>query len=362
MTDDPKELLKLFEPKEAAVLQKTAGAEFTAVRFSPCGKFLVGAGLDGKVRRWDIAADVPRELPAVDGHNGWVQDVVCDPAGQFAYSIDSWGQLRCAGLGEETAQVKWSVPNAHDGWIQSVAISSDGKRLATGGNDCKVRLWSADDGSKLHEFGDHADPVLRVLFHPNGNSLVAGDRKGVLRQFDFAAGKSVRIFDAGMLFKLDRLQDTGGVRSLAFNADGSLLAAGGTKPANGGNVQGIPTVLLFDWANGDLKHSLELGQSGDVYVTDVHFHASGFLMCTVSGNPGVGKLIFRRPEDAAPFYTGSKWANLHSLSAHPNGRRLAVAGTNANSNGNGRLKKNGEYPANWSPVWLLDLPQPARQD
>lgn len=358
MTDDPKELLKQFEPKESAVLQKSAGAEFTSVRFSPCGKYLIGAGFDAKVWRWDIANDEPKQLTPLAGHNGWVQDVACDTQGQFVFSADTWGQLRCTPLGEENAQAKWSVAQAHDGWIQSLSISADGTLIATGGNDRKVRIWSISDGSKRHEFNDHTGPVLRVLFHPDGKSVVSGDRKGVLHQFDVATGKSVRTFDASVLFKLDRLQDTGGVRSLAFNADGSLLAVGGTKPANGGNVQGIPTVLVFDWTGCELRHTLELGQSGDVYVTDVRFHPAGFLMCTISGNPGVGKLIFRRPEDAAPFFTGSKWPNLHSLSAHPNGTRFAIAGTNAGSNGNGRLKKNGEYPANWSPVWLLDLPQP----
>lgn len=358
MTDDPKQLLKQFEPKEATVLQKTSGAEFTAVRFSPCGKFLVGGGFDGKVWRWDVSADEPKELPPLAGHNGWVQEVACDRQGQFVYSADTWGQLRCTPLGDENPPAKWAIANAHDGWIQSLSISADGKLIATGGNDRKVRVWSAEGGTKLHEFSDHAEAVLRVLFHPDGKSLVSGDLKGVLHQFDTVAGKAIRKLDASPLFKLDRLQDTGGVRSLALNADGSLLAVGGTKPANGGNVQGIPTVLVFDWASGELKQTLELGQSGDVYVTDVRFHPAGFLMCTISGNPGVGKFVFSRLEDSVPFYIGSKWANLHSVSVHPNGTRLAIAGTNANSNGNGRLKKNGEYPGNWSPVWLLDLPVP----
>lgn len=357
MADDPKQLLQQFEPKEARVLQKESGREFAAVRFSPCGKFLVGASFDGKVCRWDVSADEPKELSALNGHNGWVQDAAFDPAGQFVFSADTWGQLRCTPLGDENPQPKWSVTDAHDGWIQSVAVSPDGKFVATCGNDQKVRVWSADDGKKLHEFADHAEPVLKVVSHPDGKSLLSGDLKGIVRQFDLAAGKFTRQFDAGVLFKLDRLQDTGGVRGLAFNADGSLLAVGGTKPSVGGNVQGIPTILVFDWGTGELRHTLELGQSGDVYVTDLRFHPAGFIMATISGNPGVGKLVYCRREDPAPFFTSTKWANLHSLSLHPGGTRLAVSGTNANSNGNGRLLKNGEYPANWSPVWLLDMPK-----
>ena len=47
----------------------------------------------------------------------------------------------------------------------------------------------------------------------------------------------------------------------------------------------------------------------------------------------------RRLEDAAPFFSGNNMANLHALSLHPNKTRLAVVGTNANSNGNGRQLK-----------------------
>lgn len=356
--DDPKKLLEAFEPKEFKVLQKAGGREFSSVRYSPCGKFLLGAGFDAKISRWNVTADEPQELPPLAGHNGWVSDLAFDPTGQFVWSADTWGQLRCAPLAEENPAPRWSVAAAHDGWIQSLALSADGKLVATGGNDRKVRVWSAEDGRKLHEFDKHTDPVLRVGFHPDGKSLVSGEFKGIVNQFDVAAGTFVRQFDAGVLFKLDRLQDTGGVRALAFTPDGALLAVGGTKPANGGNVQGIPAVLVFDWGTGALKQSLELGVAGDVYVTDIRFHPAGFLMCTISGNPGAGKLVYQRLEDSAPFFSNTSMANLHSLSLHPNKTRVAVAGTNAGSNGNGRLLKDGEYPANWSPIWLLDMPKP----
>lgn len=357
--DDPKKLLEAFQPKEFTVLQKTGGHEFSAVRFSPCGKFLVGAAFDAKIARWNLTGEQPQELAPLSGHNGWVSEVAFDPAGQFVFSADTWGRLRATPLADEMPQPKWDVAAAHDGGIRALAVSGDGKFVATGGNDRKVRVWSAEDGRKLHEFDKHADPVLRVAFHADSKSLVSGDLKGIVHQFDVVAGTHVRQFDAGVLFKLDRLQDTGGVRALAFSPDGGLLAVGGTKPAGGGNVQGVPTVLVFDWMAGTLKQTVDLGQASDVYITDVQFHPAGFLMCTNCGNPGAGKLIYRRLEDAAPFYTGTNMANLHSLSLHPNKTRLAVVGTNANSAGNGKLVKDGNYPTNWSPIWLLDMPAQA---
>jgi hypothetical protein len=48
--------------------------------------------------------------------------------------------------------------------------------------------------------------------------------------------------------------------------------------------------------------------------------------------------------------------NCHALAAHPDGKRVVVAATNANSSGNGRnLTKEKAYPGNTSPlhVWQL---------
>jgi hypothetical protein len=178
--------------------------------------------------------------------------------------------------------------------------------------------------------------------------------------WDLESGKAVRQFDARQLYLLSRLQDVGGVRCLAFDVKEQTLIAAGTKPSVGANVQGTPTVLFFDCASGKLKHTLQVGGGGDGFVYDLHLHPAGFVMAVTSGNPGLGKLFFQRPADAQPFFLYTKMANCHSLAVHPNGHRLAVSATNANSNGNGRqIGKATEYPGNFSPVHVFDLPQQA---
>ncbi len=58
-----------------------------------------------------------------------------------------------------------------------------------------------------------------------------------------------------------------------------------------------------------------------------------------------------------PFYETKKYPNCHSIAWHAATRRIAVSTTNAGSNGNGRQLKDGEYPGNFSPVFLFQLPE-----
>jgi hypothetical protein len=79
-------------------------------------------------------------------------------------------------------------------------------------------------------------------------------------------------------------------------------------------------------------------------------------MAVTSGQPGQGKLLFQVPSAAQPFFQAAR-ANCHSLAVHPDGRRLVVCATNANSAGNGRrIGKGSEYPGNFSPLLTWEMP------
>jgi WD40 repeat protein len=361
MSDDTKQLLAKYEPKEVKAIKPDR--QVYRLRFSPCGKFLVGAGLDATVRRWDAASADYTELPALKGHHGWVSAIAFHPKDALLFTADSWGQLRSWKYDTDQPATVWSVEQAHDGWLRSVAVSPDGATLATCGMDRVVRLWSTRDGKKLHELTGHApgtpgsDDVYAVAWSPDGKTLVSGDAKGVLKVWDPATGQATRDLDASALYKLHRLQDLGGLRMLMFDADGKRLFAAGSTPASGATFQGTPTVLVFDFASGKVTKMISLGQAKNCFVEDAAVHADGFLMAVTSGTPGDGQFLFARPDDDKPFFTNTKLANCHALAVHPDGRRLAVAATNTGSNGNGRqLGKDGEYPGNFSPISVMAFP------
>src|SRR5262249_8297146 len=145
---------------------------------------------------------------------------------------------------------------AHRGWVRALSVSPDGQLLATCGNDNLIKLWTTSDGKLVREFAGHTSHVYNVAFHPNGKELASGDLKGVVKHWDLAKEASVRDFDAKLLHKYDQTfgADHGGVRSMAFSADGSLLACAGiTDVTNAFAGIGKPLVILFDWQSGKPK-------------------------------------------------------------------------------------------------------------
>ena len=351
----------MTEPKPFGVINPDT--HVTGARFSPCGRLIAAPSFDGKVRRWRIeqpgtvpAEFAPPELPAVTGHNGYVTAVDFHPSRLIAYSADSWGQLRAWPYQAETPDPLWTNAEAHDGWIRGIAVGGEGDWIATAGRDGKARVFSADTGGQLAEFGGHGAELFALAAHPSGKWVVSGDLFGRLIQWDVKTGAVVREFDAKLFHLLARLQDIGGLRKLYFSADGKTLAASGTKPNGGGNVQGHGRVLLFDFEKGTLRHEVVIGESDkDIFAHDMALMPDGNFITVTTGQPGQGNVMIFKPGEAAPLFTYNKGTvNCHSVSLSPDARWFAVSATNTGSNGNGRrLDKEGKYAGNFSPIHLF---------
>jgi WD40 repeat protein len=351
MPPEPKPPAK-YQPKAAKPIP--VDQQLCCVRLSPDGKRLVAGSFEGTVRRWDASASPPVESPALIGHNGWVQAMDFDSDGKRLFTADSWGRLTCWPIDQKEPKPLWSVADAHDGWIHALAVSKGGAVVATGGRDRTIRITTPATGKAVCTLATDED-VLAVAFHPDGKSLMSGDLKGVVKQWDLATGKPVREMDARVMFLRDRIQDVGGVRCFAFSADGSTLFAGGSQPKTGAFVQGLPLVLAFDWKTGQGKPVYKGANDNEGYILDLRWHPDGFLIAVSSGQPGQGKLFFQRPGDAQPFFAQAL-PNPHSLTFF--GKRVVVSATNANSAGNGRVvgKDESAYLGNYSPLHVFELP------
>jgi WD40 repeat protein len=290
-------------------------------RFDPSGSFVFASAQDNTIQRWALADGKRTELA---GHQSWVRGLAFAPKDNLLFTGDYHGKVIAWTIDAEKPEPVRTL-DAHRGWVRALAVSPDGQMLATCGNDHLVKLWSVADGKPLRELTGHASHVYNLAFHPSGQFLVSADLKGVIKQWELASGNAVRELDAKVLYKYDPTfrADIGGVRGMAFNADGSLLACGGiTEVTNAFAGIGKPLVLLYDWQTGKVKQQLRPKENFQGKVWGVAFHPAGFVIGTGGGSGGA--MWFWKPEEDQAQHTLKLPNNARDLDLHADGRRLAV--------------------------------------
>jgi WD40 repeat protein len=320
-------------------------------RFSPCGKFLFAAGYDALVHRWDLSAEEPRRLDPLAGHQGWTERIAF--SGETLLTADSWGRLIAWKYSSEKPVPAWNMEQALSGWIRGISVSPNGESVAVCGSDSSVKVFSIQDGKAQMEFPGHSVDVFSVAFHPDGKSLATGDWKGTIRHWDLATQKIVRQIEAPSLYRLDRLQDCGGVRHLSFDSSGKHLMCGGMKDPGGGFAEGAPLILILDWDLGTVTQEMQHGDKTHGFIYDAAFHPAGYVMATSCAMPGKGQVWFWRIGEPKPFYVSTDLPNGRSLSLHPSAKRLAFV-MSVSVNANGR-PKGDQYVDGTAKIHLLDL-------
>jgi WD40 repeat protein len=311
------------DPAHTRLVQESKhNSPLVSCRIDPSGRFILAGAQDSTVQRWEPATGKRTTLA---GHRSWVRALAFAPKERLLISGDYHGGLLWWLLDADAPKPVREVA-AHRGWVRALAVSPDGKTAASSGNDHLVRLWSVPDGKAAGELAGHASHVYNVAFHPGGKFLVSADLMGLVKQWDLTTGRPVRELDARVLHKYDPVfrADHGGVRSMAFDAAGTLLACAGiTNVSNAFAGVGNPLVVLFDWQTGKTKQMLRPQAPFQGTAWGVGIHPAGHVVAAGGGNGGA--LWFWKPEQAAALHMLPLPDNARDLDLHPDGRRLAVA-------------------------------------
>jgi WD40 repeat protein len=218
------------------------------------------AGSDGTIRNVD-AAQAKAEPKDVGTHGGYVTGLAL--AGKSVVSGGYDGRLVWWDM-EARKQIR--AVAAHTKWIRKVAISPDGKTIASVGDDMVCRLWDAADGKMLRELRGHLEQtphhfpsmLFVCTFAPHGRFLATADKVGHIVVWDTEDGKQVRTLEAPGMYTWDPVQrkhSIGGIRALAFSPDGKFLAAGGISKINNiDHLDGKARIEIFDWHKGEKTH------------------------------------------------------------------------------------------------------------
>ncbi len=316
--------------------------QFICCRFNADASRLFAAGYDGRLSRWTFETG---QVEPFDAHHGWVEGMVTSPDRQLLFTADSWGQIHAWRMTDEKLAPLWTIEKACASWLRDLAISPDGRWLATCGNEPIVRVFSTADGKLAHGLSGHEQRVMSVAFADNDN-LASGDLLGNVRHWTLSNGQVARQLDASKLFKVFQYYRQGGVRAMTFSPDGKTLFCGGFEGVNANQAHGAPTVIAFDWATAQPQPVRTTADSFNGPIMDLVFHPDGFLIGSGSSEGG-GALWFWRPGELKSSHTLKNPMSFRRIDLSPDGSRIAAAAfgnLDGQRGGNGRkLNAKGEY-------------------
>jgi len=79
---------------------------------------------------------------------------------------------------------------AHSSSVNCLALSpSNGRTLATGGEDRRINLWMVGQPNALMSISGITSPVQSVAFNNTENWIGAGSKSGVIKVFDLEENK-----------------------------------------------------------------------------------------------------------------------------------------------------------------------------
>jgi WD40 repeat protein len=104
----------------------------------------------------------------------------------------------------------------HSEPVAAVAVSADGRRVASGSRDATARVWDLANGAVLGVFAGHDRDVDAVAVTPDGHRLVSGSADHTLKVWDIDSGRELATLRG----------HTGGVNSVAVTSDGRRLVSG----------------------------------------------------------------------------------------------------------------------------------------
>ncbi|KAI0669777.1 WD40 repeat-like protein [Trametes maxima] len=203
-----------------------------SVRFSPSGRWLVTASLDGSACVWDVQGkrlhrhyaahreccldvdwlsesefatsgsdglvhimnvDNPKPLKTLRGHKSEVNELRCNP-----------GRTRLASCSDDKTARVWNVEdivygrpaddrvlvlNGHKGQVNNLAWipgipAGEHELLVTASFDCTSRLWDSVTGQCLRVFEDHKTHVYNLAVSPDGQHFATAGGDGWLFVYD----------------------------------------------------------------------------------------------------------------------------------------------------------------------------------
>jgi WD40 repeat protein len=236
-----------------------------SVAFNPTGMVMVSGSTDTTVRLW--LPNRGRSFYVYRGHTGGVNAVAVSPNGRVLASAGGDREIRLFDMRDSAAS---NVLRGHSGEITCLGFGLEGRVLLSGGWDNTARLWAMDEALHCQQRRfDHPDWVRDLAVTPDGKHMATACKDGSVYLFNLETCEHLRTFAAHV----------GGVDSLAFHPSGALLATGGRD--NAIRLWDVETLLT------GTAHELCQIDAHNKPILALAFHPAGMLLASGSGDNSV---------------------------------------------------------------------------
>jgi WD40 repeat protein len=217
--------LKLWDVTSGECLQTLSEhtQRVKSVAFHPQGDWVASGSDDHTIKIWDISTGNCSQT--LEGHSDWVLSVRFSPDGKLLASgsgdrtlkIWDWQTGKClqtlAGHSHRVRSVAFgSVPGGKVSKLSGPLNSPDledfatpastqiretgGLWLASGSEDCTVKLWNPSTGDCLHTLQGHDQVVWTVTFSHEGDTIASCSDDGTIQIWDTVTGENLKVLQA----------------------------------------------------------------------------------------------------------------------------------------------------------------------
>lgn len=170
-------VVRLWDVETGKVVRTLSGyaAAVIAASFVGDGKTLAAASSDNRIKLWDV--DSGAEKRALAGRNAHAGAAMFSEGGNIFASSSLRDEIEWLDVSTGATINRFTRRNAdakgYTGIFYAMALSRDGKRLASAGLDSTITFWDAESGSYSHPASKRVWLVTDVTLSPDGQTLAS---------------------------------------------------------------------------------------------------------------------------------------------------------------------------------------------
>lgn len=179
-----------------------------AIAFSPDGTKILSGGKEKAIKLWDVANR--KILRVFEWPTIYSVDTLAFVPNSRLIVAGGYDEVRLWDVetGKEARALKTSG--------SALAVSPNGRLIATGGRDNLVRIWDALTGKEMRSLIGHTSSISALSFHPNNKNVLSAGQDGAALFWDVGQDRESMAF-----------RTSGSLGSLSLAPDGKRFVTAG---------------------------------------------------------------------------------------------------------------------------------------